>query len=379
MDLIKKSIEVIKSLQLKNGSILATFKNDTYPFVYPRDATIMTKALNLKGLHKNSERFYYFLKSLKYFINQRYHGFGFGVGLPYITQRGEVDNSGLVLHGIWNTSSFSSNQKFLEDMWPLVKKCVFRIEQATQNGLVYSRRSIHEYFELEEGHEIWANSACCRGLFDASEIAKSLGKKEAKLWRFRAENLKKNIYKKMLDKRKKIFVKVIRTSGKKILAPDISQLAPFYFDLIDSNEILERTLKILRKTLWHRKLGGFLRFRFFEICKNWHWYTGGDGPFSVFTIIAAKMFRKIGNKKNYEECEKWIQKISTREGFLPERISLKKDYDEWKRNEFEFSERILNGIKRAENLRAPIKGVMYWATPLGWAHAEYILLHESLC
>ena len=57
IDLFKKSVNVIKSLQLKNGGILATPLKGAYPYVYTRDAVIATKALNAAGLSENSEKF----------------------------------------------------------------------------------------------------------------------------------------------------------------------------------------------------------------------------------------------------------------------------------------------------------------------------------
>ncbi len=58
MNPAKKSVEIIKKLQTKQGGILATFENDAYPYVYPRDGVIMTKALNLHSEYKHSKKFY---------------------------------------------------------------------------------------------------------------------------------------------------------------------------------------------------------------------------------------------------------------------------------------------------------------------------------
>ena len=59
---MKKSVDVIKKLQMKNGGILASPQGEAYPYVYIRDAVIMTKALNRMGECKCSEEFYYFVE-----------------------------------------------------------------------------------------------------------------------------------------------------------------------------------------------------------------------------------------------------------------------------------------------------------------------------
>jgi len=120
MDLTKKSVKVLKKLQLKNGAMLATFENDAYPYVYPRDGAIVCSALNSRGKFKNSMKFYKFMAGHppNHCLEQRC----LPNGLPYVTQRGERDIFGLVVSGIWDTFKRSQNIEFLEDMWPLVKK-----------------------------------------------------------------------------------------------------------------------------------------------------------------------------------------------------------------------------------------------------------------
>jgi hypothetical protein len=48
--LFNKSVNVLKSLLLKNGGITATPKEGGYPFVYTRDGVIISKALNRAGM-----------------------------------------------------------------------------------------------------------------------------------------------------------------------------------------------------------------------------------------------------------------------------------------------------------------------------------------
>jgi GH15 family glucan-1,4-alpha-glucosidase len=377
MNLKKKSIKVLKSLQLKNGGILATPLDGGYPYIYTRDGVIITKAFNSVGLVENSERFYYFMKKFTKIedyqeVFQRYNEEGY----PCVTRKEENDNEGLLLHGIYDTYAKGKNETFLQNMWPLIEQTANLILSYSKTGLVKTENSIHEFYPLENGFEIWANCAGWRGLKDAAEIATLFNQnKQAKAWLNRAEIIEKNIRGKMFNKRLNVFVK--NTKFQK--TPDMSQLAPFYFGMVDSKTLLRNSMNFLAKHLKDKNLGGFRRFRKFEICKNWHWYTGGNGTWCALTCWAAKFYNKLGMRKESDKALSWIEEVASKsKGLLPEHIATKQEYDDWKAHEIEFNKRILNATKKAEKSLQDFKGekVVYWANPLGWSHAEYILLKE---
>ena len=376
MNLVKKSTKIIKSLQLENGGLLATPKIGAYPYIYPRDAVIMTKALNRTGLVKRSEKFYYFINKIANVARYEevFHRYNIN-GWPCVTRIDQNDNEGLVIHGIYDTYLHNKKHVFLEDTWMLVKQIVGLIKDYSKTGLVTTKRSIHEFYRLEHGYDIWVNSACCRGLYDAAEIARLMNRdKEAQEWYDRAERLEKNIKKRFFDKKLKVYMKNLRFKG----VPDTSQIAPFYFEIEDSKLLLKNTLKYLKENLWHNEVGGFRRFRKFEIVEDWHWYSGGSGSWCVLTAIMARFFKKAGDKKSYRECSNWLDKVASRtNGLLPEHIATKYEYEDWKAHEVEFNQRVINGTKQAERLAKRFKeDLIYWAVPLGWSHAEYILLHK---
>ena len=198
-------------------------------------------------------------------------------------------------------------------------------------------------------------------------------KKQQDLWNKKAQDLLKNIKKKLFNKKMDFFIK----SPKFKLNPDISQLSPFYFNLIDSKKILKNTLNYLKKHLWNEELGGIRRFRKFEAVRDWHWYTGGSGSWCALTCMLAKFYKTIGSNKEYKNCTSWIKEVAKKsKGLLPEHIATKEEYFDWKRHEIEFNTRIINETKKAEKTIKKMgnREVIYWANPLGWSHAEYILL-----
>lgn len=378
MDLLKKSISVLKDLQLKNGGIMASPLTGAYPYIYTRDAVIVTKAMNRIVMVEDSEKFYYFMRK-----NARIENYGevfqrYNInGLPAVTRVHQNDNEGLLLHGIYDTYLHNKSETFLQNMWVLVGQTAKLILSYSRRDLVKTERSIHEFDKLEKGYEIWCNCAGYRGLKDASKIARILGHdKEAVKWDNKAEKIRKKIFDKMFNKKLGIFMKNTRYPD----FPDMSQLAPFYFGLIEDKKAIKRTLDYLRLHIWDNETGGFRRFRRFEVCDDWHWYSGGSGSWCSLTLMAAKMYKDIGDKKGYGRCLDWIEEIAKKSGgLLPEHIATKTEYDDWKTHEIEFNSRIINEMKKTENKTIKIKGreMVYWATPLGWSHAEYVLLKKG--
>jgi len=376
--LFNKSVNVLKSLVLKNGGITATPKEGGYPFVYTRDGVMNSKALNRAGLVKESERFYYFMKKFTKIsdygeVFQRYNL----NGLPSVTRKNQNDNEGLLLHGIYDTYKFNKDKGFLQEMWPVINGVVKLIKKYSKRGLVKTERSIHEFYRLEHGYELWANCACCRGIKDASEIAKILGyDKEHEEWNKLYEKINKNIHKKLFDKKQGMFIKNPRYRK----APDISQLSPFYFEISEDKKILRKTLKHIEEHLINKEIGGVRRFRRFEICKDWHWYTGGSGSWLPFTLWMAGFYKKLGNKKKYNEYLKWVKDIAKINGNkLPEHVAIEEEYHLWKEHEIEFNARIINAMKKTEKTMKKFKDekIAFWANPLGWSHAEYVMLKSK--
>lgn len=380
-NLLERSVTIIKKLQEEDGGVTATPKDDAYPYVYPRDAVFMTMALNRFSEFERSKRFYRFLTKLRRPHGEFYQRYN--EGLPYVTNEHELDTTPIVLQGILDTYLQSGDKEFLGEAWSLVQECAaFTCGAIDQDlGLVYTTNAIHESRELEEGFEIWTNCAAVRGLIDASRAAEAMGQSDLqKYWLAKGQRLFANLIEKLYDPDRGYFVKVMRRSGEKVRAPDMSQLAPFYFGIFDNAEVLERTLKLLESSLWNTSVGGFNRFEDFETVHDWHWYTGGTGAsWPFFTIWAAGFYRQLGNREKEQASLRFLDSVLTQDSFIPEKVAPVAGYEQWKSNELEFGDRVINGISKIERKVHSIglPGYVAWACPLGWAHAEYILYEKG--
>ncbi|HYA56173.1 MAG TPA: hypothetical protein VED22_05180 [Nitrososphaerales archaeon] len=375
----KRSIEVICGLQEEDGGILATRRDDAYPFVYPRDASVMTIALNMHGFHSRSMKFYRYLNRVRRQDGEVYQRYN--KGMPYVTRKREADVTPLVIQGAYDTYMSSGDRDFLESMWGLVAEGASFIVRGVDphTGLIQTNCSIHENVTLEEGFEIWANSASVKGLLDASKVASALKHREpSERWLEEARRLWGRILERLYDGESGLFVKNLRADGTLLSAPDVAQLAPFYFGLSKDRKTLERTMRHLRETLWNAGVGGVNRFRDFEVVKDWHWYTGGTGAsWPLFTLWMARFYQRLGDLDSMEECLRFIRSASTPGMEIPEKVAPMKGYEEWRENETEFNERVTNGMRRTESTPISIPDYVAWACPLGWSGAEYVLLGRN--
>jgi GH15 family glucan-1,4-alpha-glucosidase len=376
--LLEKSLAVIKGLQEEDGGITATPRDEAYPYVYPRDAVIMTTALNTIGEYERSKKFYRFLKGVRRPRGEFYQRYN--EGMPYVSNEHELDVTPLVLSGVYDTYRKSGDRPFLEAMWGMVQECAYFTQSVidVDAGLVFTTNSIHENRKLEEGFEIWVNSAAVKGLLDASRMAGALGHDDLKdAWQSSSRRLLARMIDRLYDEEQGAFIKVMRRSGEKVKAPDMAQLAPFYFGIYRDDGALARTLEHLRAALWNKSVGGFMRFRDFEIVDDWHWYTGGTAAsWPFFTLWAARSYRDLGNREGEDACLAFLDSVLTDDLFIPEKVAPLDGYNKWKANELTFGDRTMNGVRKIESnahkIRAP--GYVCWACPLGWAHAEYVLL-----
>jgi GH15 family glucan-1,4-alpha-glucosidase len=377
--LSNKSIDVICSLQEEDGGILATKGDDAYPFVYPRDASFMTMALNMYGMFDKSKNFYRFIAKAtrpRGEIYQRYNR-----GYPYVTQKGEADVAPIVIQGIYDTYRASGDLEFLRSMWDVTADGIGYVlaKLDSQVGLVNTTRSVHENRTLEKGFEIWANSAAVKGLLDASRTAQLLGHdNQSTEWKRSAGTLWKRMKEKLYDEETGLFIKNLRSDGSRLTSPDVAQLSPFYFGLCDDKEILRKTLDHLRKTLWNKAVGGVNRFEDFVVVRDWHWYTGGTGAsWPLFTLWLARFYLRLGDSSSADDCLRFVSAASTAEMYIPEKVAPAAGYKEWKEHEVEYNERVLLGIAKAEKTHVSIPGYVPWACPLGWSHAEFLMLERN--
>jgi GH15 family glucan-1,4-alpha-glucosidase len=315
-----ESIKVLKEVQLKNGGCLATPKGKRYPYVYPRDHSLIILGFLSAGLYENAKKGLEFIFATQTELGnfpQRVDMEGHDASYKPV----QIDGTGLVLYALYEYFNKTSDKDFVKDHFDFVKNAVKyiivnsydningdyeRIKHHPKTPLIYTPNSVHEYPPTEAGLEIWANSVCCAALSRSYELSKFLGK-EQRGWRQEATKVKNGILHYMWNIRKKTFVKTIRIreANSVLVDSDISKYAIADFGILkDNDKKVVTTVIDIESNLWNRDLGGICRYPKYEGRNN-----GGWGPWFNYTLMLARHFIRTNNKKNLKNMFLIFQKL----------------------------------------------------------------------
>lgn len=369
--LYKKSEDVLKKSQLRNGGCLATLRGERYPYVYPRDHAFCVLGFISVGMFKEAK------KGLEFVLKgqlesgafpQRYDTKGNDASYKPI----QIDGTGLIVYSFCEYIKKKKDLEFAKKYWKQIEKAATYIKHCIVEGkdLIFTPNSIHEFPPSEQGMEIWANCTCCTALRELSSIAKLLNVEND--YSEVQKKIKKKILKHMWNSRVKSFVKNIRImeSSSVKVEVDVSQCAAGYFDILSEKheKVMKTTVRIERE-LWNKKLGGICRYP-----KNEGRNNGGWGPWPHFTLMICRHWIKLGNMEKADKYLEWVLKVAYNYE-LPEHISSVREFNSFVKD---FKEA---GILRKDrkllirNARKhPMfkKGIAYITIPLTWPHAEFI-------
>lgn len=359
--LYKKSVEVLKSVQLKNGGILATPKGERYPYVYPRDHAIGLLGFLSAGFKKEVKKgieFIFKAQGKSGAFPQRVDCAGKDASYKPI----QIDGTGLNLYVFSRYVKKHQDAEFFNRYSEQAKKAVAYILKNIEpdKDLVYTPNSIHEFPPIEQGLEIWANAVCCAALREMDCFLDS-------------ERIKRGILKFMWNSRIQGFIKTIRLkeSSSVVTAADASVLGLAEFGVIDDrDEFFLKSVKRIEKNLWHSKLGGLCRYE-----KYYERNNGGYGPWPHFTLMLARHYIRVKNKKNVDRCLNWVLNTAYR-NLLPEHIAPVEEFEEYVQDFKEAGILRKDRLTMIENARKhPMfkKGLAYITLPLTWPHAEFII------
>lgn len=368
----KKSIEILKKVQLKNGGCLATPKGERYPYIYPRDHSICILGFISAGMHKEAKKALNFV--LKSQLDngafpQRYDAKGNDASYKPI----QIDGTGLITYALARYIQETDDEKFLNMYWPKIQKAVNYIKQNLdeEKNLIYTPNSIHEFPPMEQGLEIWANSVCCAALIELCKLSEKLKRNNQELSQL-AHTIQSGIGKYLWNSRVDSFVKLIRVkeASSVDIDIDVSQLALCDFGIIPDNDArIKSTVKRMEKELWNKELGGLCRYHKYEGRNN-----GGWGPWPHFTLMLCKHFIRSKNKNKADKYLNWVLKIAYKD-MLPEHISTVPEFEEYVTDFTEAGLLRKDRLILIENARKhPMfkKGIAYITIPLAWPHAEFI-------
>ena len=390
LKLYENSIKILKNNQHENGGFYASPPGTRYPFIYPRDHSIDILGAIAGGLMDEAKKgLEFMLKSQKPSgeFSQRYDVDGNDASYKDL----QIDGNGLILFALGKYfeatgGSFfeeMADKEFILEHWETIEKAVefILMNKNEEVDLIHTINSIHEYPAYEHGFEIYANSACCAGIFAAVKMGQAIDKDVSK-WESEAETIKDAILTRMYSPRRRSFIKCIRVKDKSsnpigydafasaVIDVDAVEYSPAYFELINEYDVKNlATVKRIHENLWDKEIGGLNRYP-----ELWGRNNGGYGPWCHFTCQLANHYTAIDNQDMAEMYLGWVVEMAHNYQ-LPEHISTIERFEMWL--EDYTNAKILRDSKMTmiENTRNHPKwkyGLAYVTIPLIWPHAEYI-------
>lgn len=341
-----------------------------YSYCWPRDAVFITKALDILGMEKETEKFY------KNFCKNTQSKSGMWEQRFYTDGRlapcwgYQIDETASVVYGVYDHYERTKNEKFLKDTVKMCEKAVHFLQKYIAQIMDIKEEKDIVKKELEElykdrvekipvSYDLWEmhegvslySIASIFGAYQAMlKIYEVIGVDKDNLNnRLKQESIERNkdiinnqlqimkkyVMKNLYDENGKTFVRNIK--DKKMDISMIGAVTPFKMFSPKEKSILN-TVEKINLTL-RTYTGGYTRF------EQDH-YRGGN-PWPIATLWMALYYIEVRKYKEAKQCLNFVIASSTEHGFLAEQV----DNSTMKSN---------------------------WVIGLGWSHAMFIIVLEKL-
>ncbi|WP_312908944.1 glucoamylase [Natronosalvus caseinilyticus] len=408
--------ELTYEAEVEGGVPLASDPDNRYPYAYPRDIASITRAWLTAIRHdvRPTECLNRILESARFMIAVEDDGRWYQRYALDGTEQGIYRQEDNVAHGIriiahavvaleTVTGLEAADEAFLSAAVEAIDAAVAHARRDLYDAnahLIESTTSIHEG-AIESGYTLWVNCAFLAGFrqaLDAFEridaatnIAVDAERDHIEEFLNRLEPGVKRCF--AVDD-----VPVPRRftpDGERDDRPDITLLAPTYFDLEDLfGDQAIRAAERAAAGLEDPRLGGLQRFRGFHRDHEVHQH-GGTGPWMQYTAWHAQYRYDRGELDRGDDVLSTIVSHADDDGFIPEHLSTRDRFEQFRAREWntgvdfdkEFDPDVLRDVpfdrvvEELESMRRAYDGmaealeeseVIAFAAPLAWCHAEFL-------
>ncbi len=360
--LFKKSLMLVRAHVDDDGGIIASadasilqYEQDTYAYVWPRDASYAALALDRAGDSNVAERFFDFCNTVitkrGYFMHKYLPDHSIGSSwepeirnnIPQLPI--QEDETALVIWALGEHYKHSRDLEFIEKLYnPLIEKAAnfMASYRDSTTGL-----PLPSYGLWEEKHGIFTFTASTvfGALNAAANIANILGKKErAVFYQKTAEEIRDGILNYLFDSKTGIFYRMMEINDNNITYNDTLDISSVYgifsFNVLPIDD--PRLIKAFETTVNRLSTGiGISRYehdRYYAVGQN-------GNPWFICTLWYADFL--IARAKNEEDLKKvlgifeWVVDHALPSGVLSEQISS-------------------------------VDGKQMSVAPLTWSHASYV-------
>ena len=326
-----------------------------YSYCWPRDAVFITKALDMLGMEKETEKFYKnFCKNTQSksgMWEQRFYTDGhLAPCWGY-----QIDETASVVYGVYDHYVRTKNEKFLKDTVKMCEKAIHFL-LATNIGeivtiLIGDKIPVsYDLWEMHEGISLYS-IASIFGAYEAmlkiyetietdKEISSNRLKQESisknkEIINSQLEIMKKYVLKNLFNEETKTYVRNIE--DQKMDISILGAVIPFKMFSAKEKNILN-TIEKINLTL-RTYTGGYKRF------EGDHYRNGN--PWIIATLWMALYCIEVKKYDEAKECFNFAVNASTEHGFLGEQVD--------------------NSTMQSN-----------WVIGLGWSHAMFVLVLDKL-
>lgn len=325
-----------------------------YSYCWPRDAVFITKAFDILGMEKETEKFY------KVFCKNTQSKNGMWEQRFYTDGRlapcwgYQIDETASVIHGVYEHYERTKNIKFLKENLKMMEKASKFLQKYIED-VIEEKGQMHVSYDLWEMHEgvhlysMASIFSSFNAMLKTYEVIENNIDKEVTTNRLKQENIAKQkeilskdlsrikeyVIEKFYDEKTKSFLR--NDKDKKMDISILGAVTPFGM-FSPKEKKMVNTVEKMNLTL-RTYTGGYKRF------EEDH-YRGGN-PWPIATLWMALYYIQTKEYKKAKECLNFVVASSTKHGFLAEQVD--------------------NNLMEAN-----------WVIGLGWSHAMFILVLEKL-
>lgn len=370
--LYEKSIQVMRHNTDNSGAIIASvdadllkYGRDTYSYVWPRDASLVTIAFAKSGYTDQLRKIFEFFKNIIYkegFFMQKYRADGsLGSSWHSWIYNGkqeypiQLDETALVVYALWEAFLNDKDIEFIESIYNdlLVKAVDFIMTRVDpETGIV---KPSYDLWEEVFASSTFTSAAVYGAFYSATKLAKFFGK-DAKSEEYArmAVKVRDAILKYHYDPTDGTFYKYLMCSEDnikdtikpaKILDSSCLYGVHRFHVLSGDDERILSMQKVMKEKLQNPDgIGGYPRYENDIYFRNDD--TGKGNPWIITTLWMGQL--EIKQAKTLEELKKtksyleWACKYATQGGMLAEQLNAR-------------------------------TGEQLSATPLTWSHADYVV------
>ena len=322
-----------------------------YSYCWTRDAVFITKALDIVGMEKDTEKFYSEFCKKTQSKNGMWEQRFYTDGRLAPCWGYQIDETASVVYGVYDHYTKVKNKKFLKENLKMCENAVVFLEKYIDDLLEEKNefQLSYDLWEEFEGVSLYSISSIfgafnsmlniydeVKELFENNRLKLEAINKQIKLLEKRLIDIKEYCLKTFYNEDKKTFVR--NTVDNKIDISLIGTVTPFNL-FTPREKKIENTVERINMTL-RTYTGGYIRYED-------DGYMGGYNPWPIATLWMACYYLEAGDNKRALENFAFVTNSASEHGLLGEQVNN-------------------DSMKPS------------WVIGLTWSHAMYLIVLEKL-